>query len=98
MKGNNDIFVKVNYKTIGELKSLIIDKELNLSKNEKYILCTGKYNKDGWTFIFKANSISEAEELINRNSFKNRMLKRASLIENNIHILEREQIHIPAWI
>ena len=31
-------------------------------------MCTGKYDKNGWTFIFKANSIKEAEDFIDNNS------------------------------
>ena len=27
-------------------------------------MCAGKYNKDGWTMVFKAKSIREAEELL----------------------------------
>ena len=54
---NNDIFVKLNYKTIGEFKSLIIDRQHIENEKEKYLMCTGKYDKNGWTFIFKANSM-----------------------------------------
>ena len=40
---NNDIFVKLNVKSIGEVRSLIIDKD-NLKENDgnKYIMCAGK--------------------------------------------------------
>ena len=68
---NNDIFVKLNYKTIGEFKSLIIDRQHIENEKEKYLMCTGKYDKNGWTFIFKANSMKEAEDFINNNSLKN---------------------------
>lgn len=33
------------------------------------MMCTGNYNKYGWSFVFKANSVKEAEELINNNRF-----------------------------
>lgn len=63
----NDVFVKLNYKTIGEFKSLIVDKKVNDTIGSKYILCAGKYDKDGWTFVFKANSVEEANAFINDN-------------------------------
>ncbi|WP_253197991.1 hypothetical protein [Clostridium gasigenes] len=69
MRVNNDIFVKLNYKTIGEFKSLIIDRDLGCNEVNKYMMCAGNYNKDGWTFVFKANSVKEAEKLINNNRF-----------------------------
>ena len=64
----NEIFVKLNYKTIGEFKSLIVDRQHKKCDDKKYLMCTGKYDKNGWTFIFKANSIKEAEDFIDNNS------------------------------
>ena len=91
---NNDIFVKLNYETIGEFKSLIIDYD-----NNKYMICTGKYDKNGWTFIFKANSLKEAEEFINKNSIKKRnIISKRRRIEDNISLINSDKIHIPAWI
>lgn len=110
---NNDVFVKLNYKNIGEFKSLIINKDLEESENNKYVMCAGNYNKDGWTFVFKARSIKEAEALINNNKFSNKALynnqeiihneildKKKHINKNsiNIHILEPENIEIPTWI
>lgn len=70
----NNVFVKLNYKTIGEFKSLIIDRNLVGSEKNKYMMCAGNYNKDGWTFVFKASSVKEAEELINNNKFSSRQI------------------------
>lgn len=101
----NDIFVKLNYKTIGELKSLIVDREHKDKDYEKYLMCTGKYDKNGWTFIFKANSIEEAEEIINnsnkRNLHKNKIKKDEVLMRNKevneiFHPIDRVQI--PAFM
>lgn len=77
MKVNNDVFVKLNYKSIGEFKSLIIDKNLGSNEEDKYMMCAGNYNKNGWTFVFKANSLKEAEELINNNKFATKKIYKA---------------------
>ncbi|WP_300383644.1 hypothetical protein [Clostridium sp.] len=101
----NDIFVKLNYKTIGELKSLIVDREHKDEYYDKYLMCTGKYDKSGWTFIFKANSMEEAEEIIN-NSNK-RSLNRNKINEDKILMGSKniseiikpiDRIQIPAFI
>ena len=63
---NNDVFVKLNLKSIGEVRSLIIDKENNGAYyTGKYLMCAGKYDrKDGWTIVFKAKNYKEAEYII----------------------------------
>ena len=91
---NNDIFVKLNYKTIGEFKSLIIDRQHIDNEKEKYLMCTGKYDKNGWTFIFKANSMKEAEEFINNNSLNRKKSVIKNVLDNNIYFMENEKIHI----
>lgn len=111
MRSNNDVFVKLNYKTIGEFKSLIIDRELGCSEENKYMMCAGNYNKDGWTFVFKANSIKEAEELINNNKFSAKPVygttRESKCTEEinekiynntNLHIIENDLVQIPAWM
>lgn len=111
---NNDVFVKLNYKNIGEFKSLIIDRDLGSSEKNKYVMCAGNYNKDGWTFVFKARSVKEAEALISNDKFSakilyNHMYKDTpnerideSLYDhtNNINtpILQPETVEIPAWM
>ncbi|AYE34387.1 hypothetical protein [Clostridium septicum] len=93
MKKNSGIFVKLNYKTIGEFKSLIIDRDIITIEEEKYLMCAGKYNKDGWTFVFKASSIKEAEELINTKSIRTKRV-----VNGNSHIIDTERVVIPGWI
>ena len=95
---NNDIFVKLNYKTIGEFKSLIVDRQHKNYDNNKYMICTGKYDKDGWTFVFKANSLKEAEDFIDRNSIKKTNIISRRPIEDKIALMNSDKIHIPAWI
>lgn len=81
MKANSDVFVKLNYKSIGEFKSLIIDKDLGYNEENKYMMCAGNYNKNGWTFVFKANSVKEAEELINNNKFSTKKIYKHESID-----------------
>ena len=63
---NNDVFVKLNLKSIGEVRSLIIDKENNgIYNSGKYLMCAGKYDRaEGWTIVFKAKNYKEAEYII----------------------------------
>ena len=61
----SDVFVKLNVKTIGEVRSLIIDKDgLNKSCDDRYLMCVGKHTRDWWTIVFKAKSYKEAEYII----------------------------------
>ena len=62
---SNDVFVKLNIKTIGEIRSLIIDKDgLKKSYDKRYLMCVGKHTKEGWTIVFKAKNYKEAEYII----------------------------------
>lgn len=97
MKGDRGIFVKVNYKNIGQLNSFIYDSMNGINKNkDKYVMCAGKYNKDGWTMVFKAKNIREAEELLNINSAKMESNKKNNII--NTQIVETDRVLIPAWM
>lgn len=61
----NDVFVKINLKNIGEVRSLIVDRDTNVSYyKDKYLMCVGKYDKNGWTLVFKAKNYKEAEYII----------------------------------
>ena len=92
MKGHGDIFVKMNYKNIGELNSFVYDMTNGVNKDDdKYVMCAGKYDKNGWTIVFKAKSINEAQELVTRNS-----QKRSRKI--NSSIIEKEKVSIPSWM
>jgi hypothetical protein len=73
MKDVGNFFVKVNCKNVDNIRSLIIDRqEKYVGQQEKYIMCAGKYDKNGWTLVFRARSYEEAEELANLNPFMNR--------------------------
>lgn len=97
MKGNRGIFVKVNYKNIGELNSFIYDSMNGVNKNkDKYVMCAGKYNKDGWTMVFKAKSIREAEELLSINSAKREQDKKKNILQSQL--IENDMVLIPSWM
>ena len=97
MKGNRGLFVKVNYKNIGELNSFIYDSMNGKNKNkDKYVMCAGKYNKDGWTMVFKAKNMREAEELLSINSAKRELERKRNLF--NSQLIENEIVSIPSWM
>lgn len=61
----NDVFVKLNLKSMGEVRSLIIDRDgLAKDSSDKYLMCAGKYDKNGWTIVFKVKDYKEAEYII----------------------------------
>ena len=92
MKGNRGIFVKVNYKNIGELNSFIYDSMNGINKNkDKYVMCAGKYDKSGWTIVFQAKTISEAEELVSRNKRKRNQIMQTQMAESN-------RVSLPSWM
>ncbi|MBQ6820191.1 MAG: hypothetical protein IJO26_02710 [Clostridium sp.] len=95
---NNDIFVKLNYETIGEFKSLIVDRQHKDYNDSKYMICSGKYNKDGWTFVFKAKNLKEAQDFINKNSIKKYdLIDRREKSKTTLNKVENK-VHIPTWI
>lgn len=92
MKGKESIFVKLNYKNIGELNSFIYNnKELTEESYNKYVMCAGKYDKNGWTIVFKAKNINEAQQLVERNNNKRNNMNRLQNINNN-------KVLLPEWI
>lgn len=71
---NTDVFVKLNLKNIGEVRSLIIDKGgVEEGSKEKYMICAGKYDKTGWTIVFKAKNYKEAEYIIDNTPFNKKL-------------------------
>ena len=71
-----NFFVKVNCKNVDSIRSLIIDKQESYKrKDEKYIMCAGKYDKNGWTLVFRARTFKEAEELANINPFVHKKMR-----------------------
>jgi len=73
MKEIGNFFVKLNCKNVDNIRSLIIDRQENyMNKQGRYMMCSGKYDKNGWTLVFRARSFEEAEELANLNPFMNK--------------------------
>lgn len=71
MNSKGSFFVKLNCKNIDNIRSLIVDKQENyINPKEKYMICAGKYDKNGWTLVFRAKTFKEAEELASLNPFK----------------------------
>lgn len=65
-----NFFVKLNCKNIDNIKSLIVDRQgYYINQKEKYMMCAGKYDKNGWTLVFRARTFEEAEELASLNPF-----------------------------
>ena len=76
MKEIGNFFVKLNCKNVDNIRSLIIGRNVNyINKQERYIMCVGKYGKNGWTLVFRARSFEEAEELANLNPFMHKKEK-----------------------
>ena len=70
MKEIGSFYVKLNCKNVDNIRSLIIDRqEKYINQQGKYIMCAGKYDKNGWTLVFRARSFEEAEKLANINPF-----------------------------
>ena len=59
-------------------------------------MCAGKYNKDGWTMVFKAKNMREAEELLSINSAKRELERKRNLF--NSQLIENEIVSIPSWM
>lgn len=78
---NNDVFVKLSLKNIGEVRSLIVDKKgFYNNQDGKYLMCAGKYDKNGWTIVFKAKNYKEAEYIIDNTPLNRR---KEILMSNN---------------
>ena len=69
MQLKSNVFVKLNYKSISESKSLIIDRPGDFRHSDKYLMCAGKYDKNGWTIVFRAKNFEEAQDIVNNDPF-----------------------------
>lgn len=92
MRNKESIFVKLNYKNIGELNSFIYNNTRSTDENyDKYVMCAGKYDKSGWTIVFKAKNLDEAHQLVERNSMKRKDINSSKIKDDN-------KVILPAWI
>lgn len=84
----NDVFVKLSLKNIGEVRSLIVDKNgFENHESGKYMMCAGKYDKDGWTIVFKAKDYKEAEYIIDHTPFNKEKIYAKEIILTPLNIL-----------
>lgn len=68
--GEDNFFVQLKCKDINDVRSFIIEKHKGIKKNNgKYIMCSGKHNKEGWTLLFHARSFKEAEMIADLNPY-----------------------------
>lgn len=68
-----DLWVKINYSQEGN-DSLAITYATNTNKvnhSSKYLICGGRYNRNGGTIMFKAKDMEEATEIANNNLVAN---------------------------
>ncbi|MBU3190132.1 hypothetical protein K9O30_13570 [Clostridium bowmanii] len=68
-----DLWVKINYSQEGS-DSLSIAYTASTDKvnhSSKYLICGGRYNKNGGTIMFKAKNMEEATEIANNNLVAN---------------------------
>ena len=73
MEQVGNFFVKLNCKDIDNIRSLIVNwQNRHINNKEKYMMWAGKYDKNGWTLVFRARTFEEAEELANINPFLDR--------------------------
>jgi hypothetical protein len=86
MKKKSGYFVKINYDNCGRdgnsinNSSFAKSNEMNL---KKYLLCAGIFNKKGNTIIFQANDMSEAEDIINNNPFRESRIYSYEILKND---------------
>ncbi|WP_244834212.1 hypothetical protein [Clostridium sp. BJN0001] len=70
----DNFFVRLQCKNINDVRSLIIQKHEGIKKKSgKYIMCSGKHNKEGWTLIFNVKSSKEAEMIADLNPYINKV-------------------------
>ncbi|MGV8981171.1 hypothetical protein [Clostridium sp.] len=68
-----DLWVKINYSQEGN-DSLAITYTTNTNNVDhasKYLICGGRYNRNGGTIMFKAKNMEEATEIANNNLVAN---------------------------
>ncbi|MGH4051767.1 MAG: hypothetical protein ACREVX_10530 [Clostridium sp.] len=64
-----DLLVKMNYSREGSdsLAITYTQSTVKADHSSKYLICGGRYNRNGGTITFKAKNIEEATEIANNN-------------------------------
>jgi hypothetical protein len=70
---NRDLLVKINYTQNGgdSLQITYTTDTEKVNHSSKYLICGGKYNRNGGTIMFKAKNIEEATQIANNNLVAN---------------------------
>ncbi|MGH4119066.1 hypothetical protein [Clostridium sp.] len=70
---NKDLLVKINYSQEGNdsLQIIYTASTEKTSHPSKYLICGGRYNRNGGTIMFKAKNIEEAAQIANNNLVAN---------------------------
>lgn len=73
MTKHSGVFVKINYKMDGLEKGQRGNKagSYKSSRDNKFVICGGVYNRNGGTIIFHASDFAEAEKIVTNNPFIN---------------------------
>ncbi|MEK6263847.1 MAG: hypothetical protein N2B06_03635 [Clostridium sp.] len=83
---NNNLLVKINYTQEGN-DSLQITYAANsekVSHSSKYLICGGRYNRNGGTIMFKAKNLEEAAQIASNNLVANAASNRYGVIKGII--------------
>ena len=91
MTKHSGVFVKINYKMEGLMKGQRGNRagSYRNSKDNKFVICGGVYNRNGGTIIFHASDFAEAEKIVNNNPFINSR-------EYSFEILSKNSISLAA--
>ncbi|MCJ7691077.1 MAG: hypothetical protein MUO60_17430, partial [Clostridiaceae bacterium] len=70
---NKDLLVKINYTQEGNdsLQIIYTESTKKVNNSSKYLICGGRYNRNGGTIMFKAKNIEEATQIANNNLVAN---------------------------
>lgn len=88
MTKREGLFVKINYNNNGRTygNNSINNKASRNSDSslKKYLLCAGVFNKNGGTMIFQANSMDEAEKIIQNNPFSQSLVYTYEILKGDV--------------
>jgi uncharacterized protein len=88
MRKREGLFVKINYNNNGRTyENNIGNDKVSRSGDfnvKKYLLCAGVFNKNGGTMIFQANSMDEAEQIIQNNPFSKSLIYTYEILKGDV--------------
>jgi hypothetical protein len=83
---NNDLLVKINYTQEGNdsLQIIYTSSAEKANHSSKYLICGGRYNRNGGTIMFKAKNLEEAAQIANNNLVANAGVNRYGTLKGVI--------------